>query len=127
LGDDSRIVSVAVIGPAPVVDPQLQGRGFLALLEGKSFPPGTVLSAWLPRPGPPAPRVHVPRSALLRHEGGTFVEVQHDAGKFERRAVVLDRPWKDGWLLAEGLRRGESVVVTGAQQLLSIELRGSAD
>ncbi len=126
LGDESRFLPVAVIGPAPVVDPQLQGRGFLGLLGGQSPPPGTVLAAWIPRPGPTAARAFVPGSALLRHDGGVFVEVRRDAGHFERRAVVLDRPWKDGWLVAEGLKTGESVVVAGAQQLLSIELKGAA-
>jgi hypothetical protein len=53
--------------------------------------------------------------------------VQVDEGVFSRRVVGLEQPTKDGWFVTDGLAPGESVVVSGAQQLLSTELGGATE
>ena len=114
-----------LLGPAPDVDPTTQGRGFLLLLEQAPWAPGTAVTAWLAISGPPLAGVDVPRSALVRHAGQTFVYAQTSEDGFVRRAVRLDRPTREGWFVANGLAAGDRLVVTGAQQLLSAELAGS--
>jgi hypothetical protein len=95
------------------------------------------LVAWLALPGAPRSGVIVPRDAVLRHEGETFVYLQKD-DVFQRQAVALERPVADGWFVPVGannhspdrannhspLQPQEKVVVVGAQQLLSEELKG---
>jgi hypothetical protein len=87
------------------------------------------LVAWLVLPGEPRPGVIVPRDAVLRHAGETFVYLQKD-DVFQRQAVALERPVADGWFVGVGtndhppLQPQEKVVVVGAQQLLSEELKG---
>ena len=62
-------------------------------------------------------------AALVRHEGQVFVYLQKADEKFEREEVKLDLPLKDGWLVRGEISAGDKVVVTGAQQLLSEELK----
>jgi hypothetical protein len=63
---------------------------------------------------------------VVRTEGAGWVYVLNSAGDaFTRVEVALDRPAEAGWFVTRGLSAGQYVVVTGAQQLLSIELKGA--
>jgi hypothetical protein len=117
--------TATLIGSAPDADPTTQGRGFLLLVEGAPWPPGTALAGWLAAPGPPLAGVEVPAAALVRHAGRTFVFVEAGDDAFVRRAVELERRTPQGWLVARGLAAGDRVVLGGAQQLLSEELAGA--
>ena len=69
----------------------------------------------------------VPRAAVVRMEGSGWVYVlQGNAEDFVRVAVPLDRPAGDGWFVTNGVTASNYVVVTGAQMLLSEELKGPA-
>lgn len=139
---DERI-DAQILGPAPSTDPQSQTEGYLVLVgasprarpdegqtqggqtQGSAPTPGAALIAYLIVPGPARAGVIVPREAVLRHEGETFVYRQTDAETFQRQAVALERPDGAGWFSADqGLKAQEKVVVVGAQQLLSEELKG---
>jgi len=119
-------VEATLLGVAPDTDPTTQGRGFLLLIERPPWPPGTALTGWLAVPGPSQEGVELPSAAVLRHAGRAFVYVQTADDTFARREIGLDRPTRDGWFVVDGLAAGERVVVTGAQQLLSVELAGAA-
>jgi len=67
--------------------------------------------------------VVVPHAAVVYAEGKTWAYVQTGADTFMRREVHLDHLTQDGWLITSGLAVGERVVVTGAQMLLSEELK----
>ena len=112
------------LGPAANTDPQLQTEGHLVLMKVDPLPPGTVVVAWLTIPGEKQSGVIVPREALLRHEGETFVYLQVGDYVFHREAVSLDRPTGDGWFVSKDLKPEDRVVVVGSQQLLSEELKG---
>ena len=124
LAAEEKLLPAQLLGPAPSADPQVQGQGFLVHLKTASLPPGAALSGWLSLPGEEEKGVLVPRSALVRHEGEAFIYVQRSPGVFERREVELEHPLEKGWFVAEGLQAGESIVISGAQQLLSTELKG---
>jgi len=68
-------------------------------------------------------QVLVPHSALIWWEGKTWVYLQSSPDTFVRREITLDRPTEQSWLLTAGVRPGERIVVTGAQILLSEELK----
>ena len=118
-------VEATLLGVAPDTDPTTQGRGFLLLIERPPWPPGTALTGWLAIPGPSQAGVDVPSAAVLRHAGRAFVYVQTADETFARREVRLDRPTHNGWFVASGLAAEERVVVTGAQELVSVELMGA--
>lgn len=124
LAAPENLTEAQYLGPAPSADPQTQSLGLLFLMNINPPPLGTAVLAWLTVPGPAQSGVTVPRDALLRHESLTFVYLQIAEDTFERKAVTIERPAGNGWFVGEGLKPGDKVVVVGAQQLLSEELKG---
>ena len=115
------------LGMAPSTDPQMQGQGFIFLLKPNSLrlAPGGAVVGYLKMPGEPLAGVIVPRDAVVRTEGAGWTYVLNAAGDaFTRIEVPLDHPTEAGWFMAKGLTANNYVVVTGAQQLLSLELKG---
>jgi len=122
LGPAGRAHAV-ILGPARVGDPRLQSTGLLALVSGPQamqLASGAVAPATLGA-GAETAGVMLPRVALLRTAGRTFVYVRRDAGSFERRPVVGGQPDSAGLFVAQGFRAGEPVVIKGAAQLFAAE------
>ena len=85
---------------------------------------GATVTGFLKLSGEAKAGVTVPRSAVVRSNGATWVYLQTGDDTFERVEVALDHPLDDGWFVAKGLKAETKVVVVGAQQLLSEELKG---
>ncbi len=120
----------AFLEPAPNVDPQMQGRGFILLLRPNALglKVGESVVGYLGIPGELLAGVVVPREAVVRAEGAGWVYVRDAAGDaFTRTEVALDRPTDAGWFVTQGVSASDAVVVAGAQQLLSFELRGKGE
>ena len=114
--------------PAPSVDPQMQGRGFLFLLKPNSLhlTVGESLVGFIKMPGEPRTGVIVPRDAVVRTEGAGWIYVLNAGGEaFTRVQIALDHPTEAGWFVTNGVSASQGVVVSGAQQLLSLELKGA--
>ena len=115
------------LGPATAVDSQIPGRGFFLLVKQNNsrLVTGEAVTAYLQVPGEPQAGVIVPRDAVIRTEGAGWVYVLNAAGDaFTRTQIVLDRPTEGGWFVAKGVTPGNYFVITAAQQLLSVELKG---
>ncbi len=125
LSREDKSTDGQLLGPAPTVDSQTQGRAFLLVVKAnrRDFTPGTAVIGYLRRAGQPLSGVVIPESSLVRHQGNAWVYVQTNGTAFSRRPVVLDHPAGDGWLITDGLKPGERVVASGAQTLLSEELK----
>ena len=65
----------------------------------------------------------VPDSAIVQWEGLAWTYRWRAAGQFERVRVKTDRPVPGGWLAGPPLGPGDSVVLRGAEELLSEEFR----
>ncbi|MBA3708341.1 MAG: hypothetical protein H0W83_05940 [Planctomycetes bacterium] len=85
--------------------------------------PGQAIMARIDVGGEPVTGVVIPRSAIVRHAGTAWVYVQTDPGHLARRPVSLDQPVDLGWFQPEW--GSVSLVVAGAQGLLSEELKSS--
>ena len=112
---------------SPSVDPQMQGQGFVFLLKPNSLrlTSGEAVVGYLKIPGEPLAGVIIPRDAVVRTEGAGWAYVLNAAGDaFTRIEVALDHPTEAGWFVTKGATASDHVVVTGAQQLLSFELKG---
>ena len=117
----------AFLEMAPSVDPQMQGQGFLFLLKPNSLrlTTGESVVGYIKIPGEPLAGVIIPRESVERVEGAGWVYVLNPASDaFTRVEVALDHPTEAGWFVTKGAKATDRVAVTGAQQLLSIELKG---
>jgi hypothetical protein len=65
----------------------------------------------------------VPDSAVVQWEGLAWAYRARGADRFERVRVVTDHPAAGGWVVDGPLAAGDSVVVRGAEELLSEEFR----
>lgn len=128
-GHEASPILCTNLQPAATTDSKTQGQGFLLRIDQPPFPlrPGMALTAWLELPGPPRPGFSIPRSAILRHDGRTWVYVQEVEEKYVRKPVTLDAPLEgdQGWFITEGgsLATDDVIVTTGAATLLSEELK----
>lgn len=131
LGPPSGTVSVTgrLVGPSPEADPATRRAAYLYRAD-RAWPgaaPGTPVVAMVAEAIRPASSVReavlVPDRAVVQWEGLAWVYTRRSATDFERVRIPTDRPTSGGWIVSGGLAAGDTVVVTGAQELLSEEFR----
>ena len=125
LGHEEQPLSASEVYAAPAVAPLMQGQTFLLLAATRRFPapPGTAVSARLPASTEAERGVMAPRSAVVRYDRGEWVYRALGGGRFARREIVPAEITGKGYFVTDGLPPGSRVVVTGAQALLSEELK----
>ncbi len=117
--------SARLVGAAPEADPVTHRPAYLYRLEDSwsAARPGLLLDAHLPLGSPLIRGVLVPTAALVQWDGLEWSWTKRAAGSFVRMRVVTDHAVPGGWLVSAPWRAGDSVVVVGAEQLLSEEFR----
>ena len=125
LSDENRSAQADFLGPAPSTDGQTQGTGLLFLLRKNALEitPGGAVTGFIEVRGDPLRGVEVPGSAVVRHERRAWVYVQTGKARFTRRPIPLKHASGDGWFVSEGVGPSDRIVVSGAQALLSEELK----
>jgi hypothetical protein len=116
-------VRATVLGAARTADPRLLSPGLIATARGpgvRSLSIGLTAPVKLQASAPVA-GVVVPRAALLRSGGETWVYVRTSGDTFLRKAVENGRSGQDGLFAPEGLKAGEQVVTQGAAALFAAE------
>jgi multidrug efflux pump subunit AcrA (membrane-fusion protein) len=117
-------IEATLIGPAAEADPLTRLPAYLYRARGRwpGAVPGTPVSAMVPEGGNPE-GVLVPDRAVVQWEGLAWAYLQRGPGEYARVRVPTDRPAPGGWVAGPPLAAGDTVVVTGVQQLLSEEFR----
>jgi HlyD family secretion protein len=118
-------IPARLVGPAAEADPVTRLPAYLYRAE-RTWPgatPGTPMIALVPGWTRATPGVLVPDRAVVQWDGFAWVYVQRAPGRFERVRLSTDRPTAGGWIGGAPLAAGDTVVVTGAQELLSEEFR----
>jgi hypothetical protein len=125
LGHERQPLTARAVYSAPAVVPTMQGQTFLLLIDTGTFPvrPGTAVSAYLPTTAKAEQGVMVPRSAVVRYAGKEWVYRALDGNRFVRQEIMPAESTADGYFVTRNLAPGMRVVVTGAQTLLSQELK----
>jgi hypothetical protein len=116
------------LAPASNVDPQTQGRGFVFLVKTNAsrLLPGEAVTGYIKTPGDPVAGIAIPREAVVRSEGSGWVYVLNAGGDgFIRTGIAFDRPTDSGWFVTSGVALTNYIVITGAQTLLSEELKAT--
>lgn len=127
---DSRdgTVPLRVVGRASVQENTTEAGAFWAIRdESKTIGGGGggAVEAWVEAADSKVSGVLLPSSAIVRHEGSASVYVVKEEGKLERVRIRLEGKLINGWVVSGGVTNGNQVIVTGAQQLLSSELKPS--
>ena len=122
-GGEARIEAV-LIGPAAEADPLTRLPAYLyrARHRWSGAVPGTPVPAMVPEGGKTEGAL-VPDRSVVQWEGLAWAYVQRGSGAYARVRVPTDRPAPGGWVAGPPLAAGDTVVVTGVQELLSEEFR----
>ena len=112
-----------LLSNAPFADPVVPGPTFLfRVAAAPELRVGNRVKGVLPRSCDPRQGVAVPPAAVVYHGGKAWVYVKTGGETFARREVTTREEVEGGWF-DEGLAAGDAVVVSGAQLLLSDELK----
>ncbi len=125
LGYETQRLVTRTIWSAPTADSHLQGQSLLLKVEAQGFPlrPGTAVTGHLESPGTATPVIVVPEAAVVRTGDRAWAYLQIAPTRFERRQLEVTMPAARGWFVTSGFAAGDHIVVTGAQALLSEELK----
>ena len=105
-------------------DNVLQGETYFLETKTLNLRPGMRLYAWIPEDKNLKWGVVIEDEALVWHAGQMWAYIQTDEEYFVRKALINPIDTGDGWFVQENFDEGDSVVVQGAQLLLSEEYRG---
>ena len=121
----ARGVRARLVGAAPSADPVTRLPAFLYRAERgwRGVRPGAAVLVTVTDRGTPGRGVLVPDHAVVQWQGLAWAFVERGAGRFRRVRVPTDRPVPGGFLAQAGLSAGDTIVVEGAEQLLSEEFR----
>jgi len=129
LSTNSSPIDAEFAGTAPAVDPQFQGQQVFFLIKSSpsDLVPGIAVIGSIAVPGEPRSGILVPRNAIVRYNGAAWVYQEKSETTFARVEVQLVEPLETGWFTGSRLKDQDKVVVTGAQLLLSEELKGQSE
>jgi hypothetical protein len=121
---EGKLLSASLLSPAPSTDPRIQGMSLFYIAQGRSADllPGMNVLAYLPS-GSTTTGAIVPAAALVRWQGKAWIYVQKASDRFVRREILTEAEVKPGWFVTQEVPPGARIVTTGAQLLLSEELR----
>jgi hypothetical protein len=111
------------IADSPQVDPGLPGETYFYVVDGSGFRAGMRVAARVGLGGAPVAGVIVPAQAVVWHAGKAWAYLKQDEQTFARHEVAAAEELEGGWFNAGGFQAGDEVVVSGAQLLLSEELK----
>jgi hypothetical protein len=123
-GNRSAATKAELISAALHIDNATQGESYFFQTKGEHLRTGMRVAAWIPEQAENQSGVVIPKSALIWHLDQAFVYVQISPEHFHRRTIDLLSATTDGYFVSNGLDAGELLVITGAQMLLSEELKG---
>ena len=123
--NDNRRLPAYLVSPSPQSDPAIQGSAFI-YRTAAPLASGTHIAAYLPTAKQPTHGTLIPASAIVWYGGQPWAYVQINTVHFGRYPVAQQSPMQGGFFVTKGFKPGQRVVVSGAQLLLSEELRPQA-
>lgn len=120
----SQRVDGRLVSPMPQVNPQIQGISYLYLISSQpGLAVGMNLAVTVPV-GTPVRGVTIPQSAVVWWQGKAWVYEATSPTTFTRREVPTENPVSGGDFVPSSIfTPGTTVVIAGAQALLSEEFR----
>lgn len=127
VGAQGREAAAQFVSLSPQVDTTIQGKTWFYRAPADNLRAGMRLSARLARPDAALQGVIVPHSAVVWFSNKAWVYQKVAAEKFVRREISTEieanQATVNGWFNTAGIVEGDEVVTSGAQLLLSEELK----
>lgn len=123
-GIRGKASKATLISAAPQIDGAVQGESYFFRTDSGYIRPGMRVAAWIRQQEGGRTGVMIPKSALVWHLDQAFVYIKTGKDRFSRRPVTHFSAAADGYFISDGIEPGEELVTTGAQMLLSEEMRG---
>lgn len=121
-----QTATARLISSAPHSDPTLEGRAYLYRVP-ISLATGSKAVAYLPsQAAKAATMLAIPDAAIVWYGGQPWAYAQIDDDQFERRPLGHYTARNGEYLVSEGFKADDQVVIQGAQLLLSEEQRTPA-
>jgi hypothetical protein len=111
------------VSPAPQSDATLPGVTYFYAASAQGLRTGMRVASRLKLGGQAREGVVVPAAAVVWHGGKAWAYVKASADVFVRKEVSTAEEQRDGWFDAGHFEAGDEVAVSGAQLLLSEELK----
>jgi hypothetical protein len=116
---------LTMIWAAPA-DATVPGRSFFSVLRAGELGEGERIIAWAPI-GASQSGVLIPADAAVISEGKYWCYVEEKPGTFVRTEMDSGKPFENGYVVTQGVKAGDKVVISGAAQLLAQESNSGAD
>ncbi len=123
-GNRSAAIKAELISAALHTDNLAQGESYYFQADGRHIRTGMRVAAWIPEQGENRIGVNIPESALIWYLDQAFVYIKTADEQFNRRTIEQFSATADGYFVGNSIKPGELLVTTGAQMLLSEELKG---
>ena len=111
------------VADSPQIDPAFPGETYFYLVNGSGLRAGMRVAARIGMGGAAVSGVIVPSVAVVWRAGKAWAYVKGDEQTFARYEVSTTDEMEGGWFNAAGFDADEEIVVSGAQLLLSEELK----
>ncbi len=111
------------LSASPQTDASLPGATFFYIVDGQGLRAGMRVVGELKLGGKAREGVAMPEAAVVWYGGKAWAYVKEDEKTFVRKLVSTDNEIGDAWFNVDGFKSGDEVVVSGAQLLLSEELK----
>lgn len=115
--------SARFLSASPQTDVSLPGATYFYIVDGQGLRAGMRVAGVLKLGGKARTGVAVPEAAVVWHGGKAWAFVKEDEKTFVRKLVSTDDEIGDAWFNVDGFASGDEVVISGAQLLLSEELK----
>lgn len=122
-GTRGKPIPATYVGPSPQTDPTIQGRTYFFRASSQDLRAGMRVEAHIQMQGTSKQGVTIPTDAVVWYLGKAWAYRKQGAEKFVRQLVNTEQSADNGWFDASGFKEGDVLVTSGAQLLLSEELK----
>jgi len=123
-GNRSKAHKAELISAATHTELVSQGESYFFKSSDKNLLTGMAISAWIPEQNIAMAGFMIPKSALIWYMDQALVYIKTSETTFNRLVLSHYAPTTDGYFVPDTLSPNQQLVITGAQMLLSEELRG---
>jgi hypothetical protein len=122
-GQRASASQATLISASPQIDPISQGQRYFFKSAEKQIPFGSHITAWIPSDTDTINGVNLPKSAIVWQMNKPYVYLKTSEQEFTRKAISTYPSRDADYFMTASLEAGEEVVITGAQTLLSQQLK----